>query len=339
MKAAVIERHPELVVKEIPEPAVGDYDAFCEILYGATCSGTDTHIVEGNFPWISPLPTVLGHESIARVIRLGPKVRYLKEGDLVARVGTVPTGGYSVTWGGFAEYGIATDCRAAREDGLPREEWDAARKQQVLPAGTDPAAATMIITWRETLSYLNRMGVSAGKSILVIGSGGNGLSFIAHAANADAAQRVMVGSPVRESAARRAGATEYVDYKAPDVKQIISRICPDGFDFVIDAVGKEGLGDFGLSLLKAGGTIGIYGVDDFGRCTINPDSARGAFTVHKGYDEEETHDQVVRLFQAGKLDASIWLDMAHPFELDRIGEALEAVRSRKTVKALIRILG
>ena len=45
------------------------------------------------------------------------------------------------------------------------------------------------------------------------------------------------------------------------------------------------------------------------------------------------------LMGAGRLDASIWLDLDNPFPLDRIGDALEAVRERRLVKALIRIRG
>ena len=338
MKAAVVEGPNRLVVRDIPTPTPGDYQALCELLYGATCSGTDSHIIEGNFPWISPYPTVLGHESVGRVVELGPKVRYLKKGDLIPRVGTPAVPGYSVTWGGFAELGIATDFRAAQEDGLPPSVWGGCRMQRPLPPDTDPAAATMFITWRETLSYSNRIGYGPGKNVLVIGSGGNALGYIAHAANAGCAVRLIIGSPVREAAARKAGATHYLDYKAGDVKEAAGKLCPDGFDIVIDAVGKVGLADLGLALLRPGGTIGIYGIDDYGKCTLNPGRARGTFTVFNGgYDEAETHEQVVALYQAGKLDASVWLDVANPFRLDRIADAFEAVRQRRVVKALVRL--
>ena len=340
MKAAVVEGPNQLVVKDIPEPEMGEYGALCEILYGATCSGTDSHILDGTFPWISPLPTVPGHESIGRVVAAGGKVRHLKPGDLVTRVGTPPVKGYSVTWGGFAEMGVATDHQAAREDGLPPERWRDSQRQLALPPGVDPAAATMVITWRETLSYITRMGVAAGKSILVIGTGGNGLSYTSHAAAAGAEPRVVIGSAGREATARRAGATHFVDYKAPDAAKAAGAVCPQGFNLVIDAVGKVGGGDLGLSLLKPGGIIGIYGIDDFGKCTLNPDRARGTFTVYRDYlDETETHDEVVRRMQAGVLDASVWLDLEHPFPLDAIADAFEAVRSRRVVKALVRMRG
>ena len=340
MKAAVVEGPNRLVVKDIPEPKMGDYEARCEVLYGAMCSGTDTHIVECNFPWLSPRPTVLGHESIARVIETGQKVRNLKPGDLVTRVGTPPVGPYSVTWGGFAEIGIATDYLACEADGLEAEQWGFARVQRVLPEGTDPAAATMVITWRETCSYANRIGIGGARRVLVIGSGGNGLSYVAHAAVAGCEQVAMIGSAGREDIARRAGATDYFSYQSPGARDAAGAACGDGFEIVIDAVGKAGLADVGLSLLAPGGTIGIYGIDDFGKLRVNPDAARGSFTFYKdGYDEAETHEQVVERFGAGTLDASIWLDLDNPFDLNDIEGALEATRRREVVKALVRIRG
>jgi threonine dehydrogenase-like Zn-dependent dehydrogenase len=337
MKAAVIEELNRLVVKEIPDPEVGEYDALCEILYGATCSGTDLSLLDGSLPFLSRLPTVLGHESIGRVVRTGARVRYLREGDLVTRVGTPAVGGYTVSWGGFAELGIAKDCRAMQEDGVCLDPWPDARRNRVLPAGTDPAAATMIITWRETLSYLTRMGMAEGKSLLVIGSGGNGLAYAAHGVLLGG-NAAMVGSRSRSDLAARAGVSDYYDYREADVTDRISAAHPDGFDFVLDAVGKRGAADGALRLLCPGGTLGIYGLHDFGECTINPLGSRGTFTFYNGgYDEAETHERVMDLIGRGRLDASVWLDLDSPWPLDGINDALDAVRARKVVKALIRI--
>ena len=340
MKAAVVEGPNRLVVRDLPVPEIGEYEALCEILYGAVCSGTDTHIVECNFPYLSPPPTVLGHESIARVVETGPKVRNLKPGDLVTRVGTTPVGDCTVTWGGFAEYGVATDWRACEADGLPRERWGGACVQHVLPPGTDPAAATMVITWRETCSYANRIGIPGARRVLVIGSGGNGLGYVAHAAHAGCEQVAVIGSAVREDNARRAGATDFFDYKSPGARDAAAEACAEGFDIAIDAVGRVGLADQALSLLRPGGTLGIYGIDDYGKFRLDPMRARGSFTFFNGsYAEGETHEEVVERFCAGKLDASIWLDLDHPFELERIADAIAATRARKVVKALIRIRG
>ena len=340
MKAAIVEKPGVLAVRDIPRPEVGEYDALCDLLYGATCSGTDLHLIEGSFPWPVTYPTVIGHESIGRVVEVGPKVRYLKTGDLITRVGTLasPDGMFSVNWGGFAEYGIARDHWAMREDGIDAGAWQRFRVNQVLPPDTDPAAATMMTTWRETLSYATRMGVSAGASVLVIGSGGVGLSFVAQAASLGATQIVMIGNAARRDVAVAAGATGYADYGADDAPEQVARMEPDGFDFVIDAVGKAEVLDDALPLLSSGGTIGIYGIDDYGQCLLNPVRARGSFTCYSGgYDEAETHESVLAEMREGRLRAELWLDLEHPFDLEEIDKAIEAVRDRTVVKSLVRL--
>ncbi len=339
MKAAVIERPDVLTVMEVPDPQIsGEYDVLCENLYGAACTGTDLHAIDGSFPFLSPFPTILGHESIGRVVKTGSKVRYLKTGDLVTRVCCPQVGDYSITFGGFAGLGIAKDWLAMREDGLPEEEWAGARVNRVLPEGMDPAAATMIITWRETLSYLTRMGLTQGKTILIVGSGGNGLAFAAHAANLGAADIVMTGSLNREGAGKKAGVTEFFDYRTEKLKELIRDRYKRGFDFFIDAVGKEGMAGFGLSLLKPGGVLGIYGLDDFGKCTLTPLNSNGTFTFYNGgYEEGEAHDSVIKFIQSGKLNASVWLGADKPYPFEKIKNAYEAVKSRGKIKTVVKI--
>ena len=45
MKAAIVRAAGQLAIEEIPLPAINDYAAFCRILYGATCTATDQHII------------------------------------------------------------------------------------------------------------------------------------------------------------------------------------------------------------------------------------------------------------------------------------------------------
>ncbi len=338
MKAAVCERPNVLTVRELPEPIVGEHEALCEVLYCSICTGTDTHIVEGNFPWLAPYPFILGHEAIGRVLKVGSKVRMLREGDLVTRVNTPPTGGCNVTWGGFAQRAIARDHWAMKHDGLDRSTWSGHRVNQLLPADIDPAAATMVITWRETLSYLTRMGLTNGQTLLVLGSGGNGLAFVGHARNLGASRIVVVGSPGRGHAAKQIGATDYLDYHLQDWPEQLAAMQPTGFDFVIDALGRLGMLDTALRFVAVGGTLGQYGVVDFGKCTLNPLGARGTFRYYHGhYDEAEVHEQVVQHMRAGRLDARHWLNLDSPYPLDHIADAFAALKQRKHVKALVRL--
>lgn len=342
MKAAVVTSPGILEVMSLSNPEPGPYEARCEMLYGAICAGTDSHLLHGRPPfsnWMK-MPYILGHESIGRVTETGPKTRYLKKGDLITRVGAPEVDGIQPGWGGFAEIGIARDWRAMKEDGVDPREWESATVMQKLPADIDPAAATMFITWRETLSYITRMGVTDGCSVLVIGSGGNGLSFAAQSRNLGAKRIIMLGSQNREAQAKRAGVTDFINYRDESCMATAEQLIGDGVTFAIDAIGKAELAGQALRLLAVGGTMGIYGLDGAGEARLNPSTARGTFTVYgNGYDEAETHEKVVEFFQAGKLDASIWLNMDSPFPLSKINDAFKAVEQRAIVKPLIRLNG
>ncbi len=341
MKAAVVEKAGTLVVRKVPDPVPGDYDALCEILYGATCTGTDSHIIKGEFPFPIAYPAILGHESVGRVLKTGRKVRNFKPGDLVTRVGTPAPADRSVdiAWGGFAERGLAQDHWAMNADGLPEASWAGSRVNQVVPASVDPRVAPMFTTWRETLSYLTRMRFGAGSRVLVIGSGGNGLSFAAHAVLLGATVW-SVGSARCEAAARSLGVAGYLSYTSEDCVTRLQEAAPSGFDVIIDALGKAGQADRFLPVLAAGGTIGIYGLDDFASVGISPRLARGSFTVwNGGYDEAETHQRVSDLVLQGRLTAGAWYDPQKTWPLDSIMDAFRSLWKHQGVKALIAISG
>lgn len=339
MKAAIVLEPGKLTVRDVAAPQIGDYDALCELLYGATCSGTDTHLIHGHFPWPIKYPTILGHESVGRVIKVGAKVRNYKIGDLITRVGTTPPdANINVTWGGFTQLGVAKDHKAMKADGVPANQWNGHRVNQVVPPGIDPISATMIITLRETWSYITRLGVTKNSTVLIVGSGGNGLAFAVHARNLGASRIILVGSPGRESDFRAAGVHEFIDYRAADFNDRIKAAQPDGFQFLIDAVGKAGLVDQVLGHLAPQGTVAIYGIDDYHKCSINPNNARGTFTIFRGgYDEEEAHEAITQQMRSGAIDAKLWFGDAPAYPLDKITEAFDAVAKRRHIKAVIKL--
>lgn len=336
MKAAVVEEPGRLVVREVPEPVMGDYDCLCQGLYGATCSGTDLHLLNAHPLFGVKYPTILGHESIGRVVACGPKVRHFRVGDLVTRLCNRPTADLRCHWGGFAERGLVQDWQALQADSRPCDftpgiHW-------ALPPDLDPAAATMIITWRETLSFLSRIGVRAGSRVLVIGTGGNALSFVNHAANLLAGQIAVIGSPSREAVARQVGATDFLSYQLDDVVAEARARGLQGFDLILDAVGKIGQLDRVLPLLRPRGTVAIYGVDDYGKVTLTPTRAPEGFTfANYGYCEQESHQWVIKFLQGGLLQARHFCDLEHVYPLAELNAALDAVRNREAVKAVVRL--
>jgi D-arabinose 1-dehydrogenase-like Zn-dependent alcohol dehydrogenase len=332
MKAAVVVTPGMLVVRQVRDPVPRDYEVLCEMLYGATCTGTDSHIIRGEFPFQIDYPAILGHESVGRVVELGRKVRNLRIGDLVTRAAAPPAsdGSYGLAWGGFAELGLAGDHWAMQADGLPESAWRGARVNQVVPSSIDPRIVPMFTTWRETLSYVIRMGIGPGARVLVIGSGGNGLSFVAHSVLLGASAVWSVGAARCEKGALSLGATGFVDYTRDDCVARLMDARSHGFDFIIDALGKAAQADRFLPLLATGGIIGIYGLDDFATVFLSPRLARGSFTVwNGGHDEVETHQRVSELALQNRLCARAWYDPDRPWPLDSILEAFQSLWNRQ----------
>ena len=339
MKAAVVTQIGKLEVLDIPVPEPGPYEVLCKLVYGATCAGTDIHLTDGKHPFPVFFPTILGHESVGRVISVGSKVRSFREGDLISRVGCPGSAetGINSNWGGFAEYGIAKDHFAMKEDGIPRAEWDKNRVNQVIDPAIDEKTAPMIITWRETLSYVRRLGVNDTSKVLVIGSGANALSLAGHCVNSGASV-TAVGSEKRRAQFEAVGAGRFLNYKDDDLKEELKGFCSDGFDYIIDGVGTSATVNMALDMLRRDGTVGVYGWNDRAAYGINPFRASSSFRVYAdGYDEEETNAEVQSMILEGKLRADIWYDMNDPVPLDQITEAYQSLRRHEAVKYLIKL--
>ena len=341
MKALVVEKPGVLKVMDVSEPPMGDYEARCENLYGATCAGTDLSVIDGKFAWGNVYPSIIGHETIGRVVEVGKKVRNFKVGDLISRVYTRETDGVGLSWGGMSEYGLAVDHEAMWADGIDQTEWDGYRVNQVIPEGViDPIDATMIITWRENLSWINRMGVSQGDKVLVVGSGANGISIAACAA-IRGGEVTVVGNEKRRVPSMKTGIAGYVNYKEKDEVEKLIRENPSSYAYLIDATGvKETLTPY-MSMLQEGGTVAVYGMNDFYSYTFNPILGPKSFRFYNSYagvyDEAETHKEVNELIRAGKLDANNWLDKENIFTWDNAPDAYTHVREKKAIKAVIKL--
>jgi threonine dehydrogenase-like Zn-dependent dehydrogenase len=338
MRAAIVESPGNLVVRDIPDPILEDaYQAKCEILFGATCTGTDLHIISNSLPWETPYPCVLGHESIGRVIEANTKARHYKTGDLVQIPAITHIPDIGSSWGGFAEFALITDFETMRSDGLDT----AGANARVLPPGTDPAAATMLLTWCEGFAYIKSMGIERGTSCLLLGSGGNGLTFATAARARGAENIVMAGNPSRDAAARVAGVTTFVDYRSEELMELLKQACPDGYNFVVDVVGAGDLLNDSLDLIRDGATIGAYGLDDGFDSVLMPWNKPSFRWFSGDKDTAGAIDDVLGMMQDGSLDAGHWMDYRHPRPLEEIAQVYEELRERATPhpKAVIRVRG
>ncbi len=266
MKAVITDGSGGIRLTEVLKPEVGDYGCLCEILAWATCSGTDQKIVSGGLPWKETYPGVLGHESVGRVIEVGRKVRYIKEGDLFLRPTSVypgdKLGEYASLWGGFAEYGLVTDTKAQLEDKPDVVLNGYCIYQQKIPSeiGIDPGEATMLITLKECASFVANVGVRFNTSVVILGSGPVAAGMVFFSKLYGAGPVIAVGRR-DEPLARleKVGVDAVINNQTRDMAEAVKELTGGkGVDFVLDCAGDGDLVTASSSILASGGRLAPY---------------------------------------------------------------------------------
>jgi NADPH:quinone reductase-like Zn-dependent oxidoreductase len=128
-----------------------------------------------------------------------------------------------------------------------------------VPASVDSdAAATLIVNGITAWQMLHeRAAVRAGGTIVVLGANGGVGSTLVQLARAAGIRAIGVAAPRHHDLVRRLGG-EPVTAGAPDLRQQIRALVPDGVDAVFDHVGGPGIRD-SWSLLRRGGSLVAYG--------------------------------------------------------------------------------
>lgn len=335
MLAAVIEKPGVLTVRDVPDVTIDETECLVEMLACALCNSTDLKLLQGHFRNRGPevYPAILGHESVGRVVRCGSRVRSFREGDLVLRAGAsyLPGQGPSSLFGGLAQFGKVKD---PAHGGSPA--------CQGVPAELDPHDATMLVTLKEALSWLQRWPVEAGQTVVIMGSGPVGLAFGWFARHLGCGPVVVLGrrdAPLRRALDLRA-ADAVVNITEGDTEERVREALGGGADRVIDAVGDDRLVELGFGLLASGGRLGLYGIS----ATRTPgDMERRGVDIPMGRlewsldcfapREAEAHEQAVQLVREGRLRLRDWY--SHVVPLEETQRGFDLLSSKAAFKVVV----
>jgi len=345
MQAAVVRGRGVISIETIPEPIIGDYDALVQILACGVCTGTDAHILHGQFPFLAPYPFVLGHESIGRVVRVGDKVRHLNLDDLVLRPTALrqadPQTGLGSQWGGFAGLGLVADSQAIWED-FPHPGSAAlpafSIAQQVVPSNFDPVDAGMFITFKETLSWMHKLGSLLGCSVVVLGTGPVGLCFVRIAKYLGAACVIAVGRRQdRLELAAVMGSDVGINTATDDLQTSILNLTDGkGADVIVEAIGNTDLLQQSTRALAKDGQLAIYGVSPTMETTMSWAGTASDWQLRLIQPrEEEVHDLALDLVRLGFIDLRAFV--THVMPLARIGDAFDLIAGKEALKITIAI--
>ncbi len=316
----------------VPIPQVEPYQALVRMRACGVCNGTDSKILHHTFKLFDQYPTLLGHEGVGEVVRLGEKARHLRVGDLVLLPFVEGTlAGYSSGWGAYCEYAVVCDGESMREDGLTPP--DSAAAQSVLPRDMDPVEATMIVTFREVLSSLPRFGISGGERVVVYGAGPVGLSFVKFLKRRGCTVISVEVTKEKADRAKAFGADYAIDSTQTEVVPFVRALFPDGVEAVIDAVGVNSLINQAMELIANHGKICSYGISP--KLNMNIDWSRAPYNWSVNFvqfpekaEEAAMHQEVMEMIAQGDLVPRDFISLVLP--LQEIQTAFDLVEQRKT---------
>jgi threonine dehydrogenase-like Zn-dependent dehydrogenase len=318
-------------VLELPEPEIGPYEALVEVLACGICNSTDWKIIEGEFV-SGTYPVLLGHESVARVIRVGGEVRSFRVGDQVLRSrledAHVPFPGGRSCWGGFVERAIVTDVWA--QQGMAYNAFP--HPQQIVPAHISPVEAVAAITLKETISCLDSTGVAPGQSLAIVGTGPVAQSLVLFAKLSGIAPVIVFGRRARW--ARRFAKLGADGYAATDDVPSEVQVILDagGFDCAIEAVGARAALSTCLEVVKPGGRVNIYGVAPESEPYL-PEQESDPRTFHGKVAEAEAHDRLLAWVAGGQVALDEWISHQMPWGEYRRG--FEMVQNKTANKVAL----
>lgn len=344
MKAVIVNSPRNINIQDIDIPSYGPYEALVKMDLVAICSSTDTKIKDGKFPGINKYPTTIGHEGIGKVVSIGEKVRTFKIGDRIINPMTMQTGvkGLESSWGTFAEYALAGDYAAMKADGVCDNKhgyYDEFITQKVIPSDIPTEQAILLSTWREVYSSFSEFNLSKEKSLLVIGGGPVGLSFISLAKCLDISTVCLATrSEWKLKKATLLGA----DKVFVADRNLISKckdFLPNGFDIVIDAVGNMSVINQALQIICFNGLSGVYGTVSEENIQLNKQSApynwRLIFHQWPDYKKEaDAHESICEFIRAGKISSEEFITHRLPFE--DIKEGFNLIDKNKALKVILK---
>lgn len=255
MKAVVFRGIGDIRLEDVAEPTIEQpSDAIVRLTSSAIC-GTDLHLVRGTVSGVEP-GTILGHEGVGVVERLGPDVRNLREGDRVVLLSTIacgycsycragyyamcdnanPNGPTTAFYGGGKENGGFQGMQAEKV----RVPFASVNLVKLPDEVTDDQAILISDIFPTGYFGADLAGIKPGDVVTVFGCGPVGQFAIASAKLMNAGRVFAVDTvPSRLSMARWQGA-EVIDFNAEDPVETLRRLTGGiGPDRVIDAVGVD----------------------------------------------------------------------------------------------------
>jgi len=342
MKAAVLEKLEEMVVKEVNDPVVGPDDALVKVRACAVC-GSDIRIFHYGNNRVHP-PQILGHESSGEIVAVGERVTGFKPGDRVAIGSDVPCGECAVCKAGFGNNCIINYAMGYQFPGS-FAEYVLLNKTMLGFGPVHKIPDSM--TWDEgalaeplacVLNAVEFAGIKLGDTVVIMGAGPIGCMIIPVAFMSGATKVIVINrSPGRLDFAKKVGADVVICSSEEDqVSRVLEETEGQGADVIFTANPSPGSHVDALKMAKNRGRVNLFGGLPAGT-TVEIETnlihykelivtgAHGSVPRH--------HRQAIDLIASGKLDIKAFV--SHHFPLDDINEAFRVAEGKEGLRVIV----
>ena len=342
MLSAVLKDFNNLVLEDIPVPQPGPREALVRIKSCGFCA-TDYKAIKGIRRNVT-FPLIPGHEPSGVIVQVGAGVQHFKVGDEVicqpsgycgvcdaCRSGNTHYCEHAYTTGGdgpddvrpgaFAEYMVTgEECLFLKPASV---SFDAAALTEQLSGA-----------WK---GVVQKSEIRVGEDVVVIGTGGIGLLCLMVAKAAGAGRLVAIDGSAfaRNNAKAIGGATHVIDAMAPDVKEQVYGIMPQGPDLVIEAAGPIQAVNLMVNLRRRGTRWNVFGITTHEKFELdggNTHFLEGRMDASFGTTPTAMLN-AIRLMERGLVNPERII--SHRFPLSRIHEAVEVMGQPNRNKVIV----
>jgi alcohol dehydrogenase len=342
VKAAVLVEPKRMELREFPFPEIGEDDALLRVESAGVC-GTDFKLYHG-LSFRKIFPSILGHEILGRIERVGKKMaahHHVQPGDRVVVEAAVPCGECT-----FCQESLYRFCRQARSYGFtgvdaPQYLWGAFSEFMYIAPNSvlhkiadhvDSKAAVVAasclangIRWTRTLG-----NATVAKPVVIQGVGPQGLAAVVAAKESGACPILITGltsDGARLALARELGADISINAEKENVLQVVEEATHGNLaDTVIDVTGNAQAIALSVKLVKPLGTLVCGGTIAGGAPASIPtnDIVSKEIRFQGAWNHSfESAGQAIRL--AEKKKYPLEKIISHEFSLDECETAVKAV--------------
>jgi threonine dehydrogenase-like Zn-dependent dehydrogenase len=263
MRALVLKEFGTLLVEQVPDPTPAPGEVQLAIVATGIC-GSDVHGFTGRNGRRVP-GQIMGHESVGRIVALGEGAE--SSGLRIGQVATfnpliVPEDDLTLFHGKEQHSPRKRVIGVAPEivSGFAQQVIVPMRNVVSLPDSMPITYGALIEPIAVAIHAVNRAGMKAGDSVLIIGGGPIGQSIVLASVRAGAA-RILVSEvdPGRRALCERLGATAIDPEVAPLAEQVRAAL-GDLADVSLDAVGVSATISDALVSTAFGGTVCLVGM-------------------------------------------------------------------------------